>query len=193
MKDKIQAIFNESIEVKKRCGVLTEKIEEVIKLIFDAYQNNKKILIFGNGGSASDAQHFAAELVGRYKLNRKGLPCIALASNSSITTSLSNDFGYEQVFEKQIEALANKGDILIGISTSGNSANIINAIEKGRNLGVKTIALTGATGGKLKDVADITIKVPSTDTPRIQEVHITILHIIAEIVEKELFLGGGEV
>lgn len=162
-------------------------IDKAAKAIVESYKNNGKLMICGNGGSASDAQHFAGELVGRFKIERKALPAIALTENSSVLTAISNDYGYEKVFERQIEAIGEKGDVLVAITTSGNSQNVLNAVKKAKELGLKTIGLVGKRGGKLKGVCDIEILVPSEDTQRIQEMHVTIIHIICGIIENELF------
>ena len=166
------------------------EIAEMVDLILTAYRNGGKVIFCGNGGSAADAQHLAAELVGRFKLERRAYPAIALNTNTSILTALSNDYGYETVFSRQVEALANKNDIIIGLSTSGNSPNIIKAIEAAKARGSKTIGLTGGNGGRLAEVVDLNITVPSDNTPRIQEAHITIGHIVCELVEREL--AGAE-
>lgn len=164
-----------------------DKIEQIVHLIYDAYRNQKKILIFGNGGSAADAQHFAGELVGRFKLQRVALPAIALTTDTSIITAIANDFGFEQIFERQIEALANPDDIAIGITTSGSSLNILRGIEKAKQLGVKTIGFTGKDGGRIAEIADVCLIVPSDNISRIQETHIAIIHIICELLENEMF------
>lgn len=166
------------------------EIEEMVDLILAAYRHGGKVILCGNGGSAADAQHLAAELVGRFKLERRALPAIALNTNTSILTALGNDYGYETVFSRQVEALANENDIVIGLSTSGNSPNVIKAIEAAKTRGAKTIGLTGGNGGRLAEVADLNITVPSANTPRIQEAHITIGHIVCELVEREL--AGAE-
>lgn len=160
------------------------KVEEAIKVIKDCFASGNKILIAGNGGSAADAQHFAAEIVGRYKKERKGYPAIALTTDTSIITAWSNDYGFNSLFSRQIEALGKKGDVFIGISTSGNSQNIIEAVTMAKEIGLKTICLLGKDGGKLKGMADISIIVSSDNTPRIQEIHIMLIHIICEEVEK---------
>ena len=162
-------------------------ISDSSKLCIDSLNNNKKILLAGNGGSAADSQHIAAELVGRFYKNRSALPAIALTTDTSALTAIGNDFGFENIFSRQIEALGNAGDIFIGISTSGNSQNIINAAQQAKILGIKVISLTGSDGGQLKTISDIIIKSPSDDIPRIQETHILIGHIICEIIEKEMF------
>jgi D-sedoheptulose 7-phosphate isomerase len=145
------------------------------------------VILFGNGGSAADAQHIAAEFVGRFKLERQGLPAISLTTNTSIITSIANDYGYEEIFSRQLEGLASDNDIVIGISTSGNARNVIAGLLEAKKMGVKTVALTGSGGGELAKVADISLVVPSDNTPRIQEAHIVIGHIICELAEETLF------
>lgn len=162
------------------------EIDTAVNLIITALRGGGKVIIFGNGGSAADAQHIAAELVGRFKLERQALPAICLNTNTSILTALGNDYGYDSVFRRQIEALANEKDIVIGISTSGNSPNVNEAIKTAKKLGAKTIGLTGGSGGQLAKLADTALVVPSDNTPRVQEFHITIGHIICELVEKAL-------
>ena len=162
-------------------------IGKIAKRIIKAYGEKKKVLIFGNGGSAADAQHIAAELVSKFYLERKGLPAIALNTNVSIITAIGNDYGYDRVFARQVEALAAEGDVVIGISTSGNSPNVLAALETAKGMGAFTVGLAGLKGSKIGAVADLTFNVPSKDTPRIQEVHITAGHIICEIVESEIF------
>jgi D-sedoheptulose 7-phosphate isomerase len=182
------------IELKEHNGVIekilseqTEKINEIARLIINCYKNGGKVILFGNGGSAADAQHIAAELVGQYQLQRKGLPAIALTTNTSILTSIGNDYGFDKIFERQIESLVTNEDIVIGISTSGNSENVLKGILKAKEKGAQTIAFTGKNGGKLKDKVNILLNIPSNNTPRIQEAHITIGHIICGIVENEIF------
>ncbi len=170
---------------------LTEEIKKAAGLIVEAIKGGGKLVLFGNGGSAADAQHIAAEIVGRFKSHRRGLPAIALTTNASILTAVSNDFGYETVFARQVEALGRPEDVFVGISTSGNSPNILLALDWANQLGGKTIALTGARRGKLDKVADLVIKIPSEDTPRIQEGHIAVGHIICGLVE-EAVLGDGD-
>ncbi|MEK6967034.1 MAG: D-sedoheptulose 7-phosphate isomerase [Nanoarchaeota archaeon] len=179
--------MRENMEVKQAViDTQLDKIERLANYIVDVYKNHKKILIFGNGGSAADAQHFAAELVGRYKMERQGLPAIALTTDTSAITAIANDYGYDEIFSRQVEALANSGDLVVGITTSGNSPNVILALEKAKKIGCKTVGFGGKDGGKLKDIADMTIIVPSSNTPRIQETHITIIHIVCELLEKEM-------
>jgi D-sedoheptulose 7-phosphate isomerase len=165
---------------------LSEEIVIAIKMIIDALEVGGKVILIGNGGSAADAQHIAAEFIGRFKLERKGLPAIALNNDTSVLTALANDYGYDNVFSRQLEALGNNKDILIAISTSGNSPNILEAVKIARTNDIKVIGLTGGTGGKLKDMANIAIIVPSDNIARIQEAHITIGHVVCNLVEKEL-------
>lgn len=169
---------------------LSDIIAAAAQKVINAYKVDGKVLLIGNGGSAADAQHIAAELVGRFKLERAGLPAIALTANTSILTALANDYAYDAVFSRQLEALANDKDVLIAITTSGSSPNILKAVETAHAKGVVVIALTGDNGDKLKDMADLTIAVPSDNTARVQEAHITIGHIICHLVEKELFNTG---
>ncbi|MDO8568210.1 MAG: D-sedoheptulose 7-phosphate isomerase [Dehalococcoidales bacterium] len=164
----------------------TGEIARVAQAIIAAYKAGGKVVFFGNGGSAADAQHLAGEMVGKLLLNRKAFPAIALNTNSSILTALANDFGYDSVFARQVEALVNKGDVVIGISTSGNSPNVIEGLKAARVKGARTVGFSGNGGGKLKDAADMVITVPSDSTPRIQEAHITIGHIVCGLVEAEL-------
>ena len=165
----------------------SEKIEECVNLILNSLKNNKKILLAGNGGSATQASHIAAEFTGKYKLERKALPAIALTTDLAAITAIANDYGFEKIFERQIEAIGQEDDVLIALSTSGNSQNIINAVEKAKKMKIKVIGLLGKDGGKQKNTSNVEIIVPSENTPRIQEAHITILHIICELVEKQLF------
>jgi len=188
MRERIKEIMLESIQVKEE--LLHTKIAEILEiteLIIEALKKNGKVILFGNGGSASDAQHIAAEFVGRFKKERAGLAAIALTTNTSILTALANDYGYEIVFAKQIEALGQKFDIAIGISTSGKAKNVSAGIRQAKKMGIKTVALTGQDGGELAKLADVNLIVPSQVTARIQEAHITIGHIICELVEEALF------
>ena len=162
-----------------------KKIEEIASLFISTLNSKGKIIFMGNGGSAADAQHLAAELVGRFKKDRVALAAIALSTNSSTLTAVGNDYGFDQVFVRQIQALAKKGDLIVGISTSGKSKNVISAIKKAKELGLKTVGLLGKDGGDLKDIVDIDLTIPSSDTPRIQEMHILAGHIICEIVEEQ--------
>ena len=175
--------LNEHIEVAKKTKELLPLIEEAGKLCLNALKNNKKILIAGNGGSAADSQHFSAELTGRFKKERISLPAIALTTDTSALTAIGNDYGYEYVFSRQLEGLGNEGDIFIGISTSGNSQNIIEAIKMAKEKNIKVITLLGKDGGKMKNLGDINIIIPSNNTPRIQEMHIMILHMICMLID----------
>lgn len=167
-------------------AILAE-IKNIASEIIEAYKKEKKLLVAGNGGSAADAQHIAGELVSKFYFDRPGLPAIALTTDTSIITAIGNDYGYEKLFERQIQANGVEGDVFIGITTSGNSPNIIKALEECKRKNITTVGLTGETGGKIADICDYCIKVPSKETPRIQEAHIMIGHIICAIVEKELF------
>jgi len=179
--------LEESAQIKKAIAKSRiAEIEHVVEFIIGAYKTGGKVVLFGNGGSAADAQHIASELVGRFMLKRQAFPAIALTTNTSTLTALANDYGYETVFSRQVEALVNERDVVIGISTSGNSPNVVEAIKMAKIKGAKTVALTGSDGGKLAEVADLALIVPSDSTPRIQEAHITIGHIVCELVEKEL-------
>ncbi len=179
-------MMQESIQTKESFLQQEENINKAAEAIIECFKEGNKVLICGNGGSAADAQHIAAEFVGRYKLEREGYPAIALTTDSSILTAWSNDYSYDTVFERQVQALGQKGDILLGISTSGNSENIVKAFEKGKEKSLTLISLTGNKGGKLKGMSNINIDVDSNNTPRIQECHILAYHIICEIVEREL-------
>jgi D-sedoheptulose 7-phosphate isomerase len=176
-----------SIEVHERLiSACLPQLTAAAEALVSAYCRGHKALFFGNGGSAADAQHLAAEFVGRYLRERKPLPALALNANSSAVTAIGNDYGFEQVFARQIQALAQPGDVAVGISTSGCSQNVLEAIRCARSLGLLTIALTGSMGGRLRDVADILIAVPSDETPRIQECHILIGHALADAVEQAI-------
>lgn len=172
--------------IAKVIETMQEPLLEASKLAVETLRNGNKILLCGNGGSAADAQHIAAELTGRYKTERRGLPGIALTTDTSALTAIGNDYGYDRVFDRQVEALANKGDLLIGISTSGNSTNVINALQVAREMGCKTLGLTGRDGGAMNELCDINLVVPSNDTPRIQEMHILFAHTICQIIDNEL-------
>jgi len=169
--------------IKAVIGNMETPLEEAAKLIVETLKCGNKVLLCGNGGSAADAQHIAAELTGRYKSERRGLPAIALTTDTSALTAISNDYGYAKVFDRQVEALANQGDLLIGISTSGNSDNIISALGTAKELGCTTLGLSGRDGGKMNDLCDVNLVVPSDDTPRIQEMHILFGHILCQIVD----------
>jgi D-sedoheptulose 7-phosphate isomerase len=166
---------------------LTPRIAAVADLLVEVLGAGKKLLVMGNGGSAADAQHFAAEIVGRFKLERRGLPALALSTDTSILTALGNDYGFDSIFRRQVEALAGPGDVVVGISTSGSSTNVREALLLARERGCRTVGLLGRDGGTIKDIVDLGLTVPSQDTPRIQEGHITIIHILCDLVEKRLF------
>ena len=187
MQNKIKNMIHESAETVKLCEALAPQTEKAAKLVINAFNSGKKILLVGNGGSASQAIHIAAEFTGRYKIERKGMPAIALTADLAAITAIGNDYGFEAIFERQIEALGNEGDVLIAISTSGNSANIIKAVEKAKKMKINVIGLLGKDGGKMKNTSNVEIIVPSDNTPRIQEAHIMILHIICELVDNQLF------
>ena len=162
-------------------------IAEMGSLISAALTNGNKLLVMGNGGSAADSQHFVAEIVGRFKMERKALPAVALSTDTSILTAIGNDYGFDSIFSRQVEALAAPGDIVVGLSTSGNSPNVLKALNAAREQGCRTIGLLGKDGGSIRSACDLALVVPSTDTPRIQEGHITIIHIVCDLVEKKLF------
>jgi D-sedoheptulose 7-phosphate isomerase len=186
----VKSIILSSIETKKSIlndDALITTIEEVTQIITSAFQNGNKVLFCGNGGSAADAQHLAAEFSGRFYTDRNPLPSEALHCNTSYLTAVANDYGYDVVYSRMIKGVGKKGDVLIGLSTSGNSVNIINAFAQAKELGMITIAFTGSTGGQMKNTTDYLINVPSTDTPRIQESHIMIGHIVCQLVESNLF------
>lgn len=190
MKTEIKQIISESILVKQHIlqdNTILEEIHKIIDSIVHAFKNDKKVLFCGNGGSAADAQHLAAELSGRFYINRDPLFAEALHVNSSYMTAVANDYSYEDVYGRLIKAMGRKGDVLVAISTSGNSSNILKGIEAARLQKMIIIGMTGSTGGKIQQLCDYILKVPSTDTPRIQESHIMMGHIICEMVEKSLF------
>lgn len=166
---------------------LTPRIAEMVELMVDTFQRGGKVLVMGNGGSAADAQHFVAEIVGRFKMERRGLPALALSTDTSILTAIGNDYGFDRVFSRQVEALAAPGDLVIGISTSGNSPNVLLALQLARETGCRTVGLLGKDGGSIKDACDLALIVPTNDTPRVQEAHITIIHVVCDLLEKTLF------
>jgi D-sedoheptulose 7-phosphate isomerase len=184
-------VLNEHLMFFKSLTQLSDEISNAGRMLSDTIENGKKILICGNGGSASDAQHFAAEIVGRFTRERSAWPAVALSTDTSIITSIANDYGYSEVFSRQVEALGLSGDILIGISTSGHSKNVIQAAIQAKQKRMQTIALVGNKGGELIEHADIAIMIPSDITARIQEAHIFILHFWAEMIESTL-TGGKE-
>ncbi len=178
--------FNDHQDVlKKTIEELENDIKEAGELIVSTLKAGNKILLFGNGGSAGDAQHIAAELTGRYKTERHGLPAIALTTDTSAITAIGNDYGFDRIFDRQVEAIGKEGDLLIGISTSGNSRNVLRALEFGKDNGMNTLGLSGKGGGDMKNLCDINIIIPSDDTARIQEMHITIGHILCGIVDQQ--------
>ncbi len=182
--------IEEAIEIKRRFFVENaERLIEAAKLIAGVFRKGGKLLIVGNGGSAADAQHLAAEFVNRFEMERAPLPAIALTTDTSILTSVGNDYSFHEVFSKQVRALGRAGDMLLAISTSGNSENVLKALEQAKKMDIATIALTGRDGGRLKGMADITLVVEAESTPRIQEVHITACHMLCELTEKMLFEG----
>lgn len=187
---KIKDIIRASIAVKESVlsnEQLLQTVNEATDLIVKAFQNGNRVYFCGNGGSAADAQHLAAEFSGRFYTDRNALPAEALHCNTSYLTAVANDYGYDVVYSRLIEGIANKGDVLVGLSTSGNSGNILKAFEVARKKGVVTIAFTGDTGGKMASLSDYLINIPSKDTPRIQESHIMLGHIICQLVEERYF------
>ena len=185
MQSTIKNEFNEHIKVSVETIKSTEKsIETAANLCIESLKKGNKILLFGNGGSAADAQHIAAELVGRYKTERKGLSAIALTTDTSTITSIANDYGYLHVFDRQVEALANKGDVVIGISTGGGSANVISALRLANDLGCKTIGFSGRDGGEFNTLCDVNLIAIAEDTTRIQEMHILIGHTLCHLIEQ---------
>jgi D-sedoheptulose 7-phosphate isomerase len=182
--------ISESITVKEAMlndAELINVVESIAALIVETYRNGGKVLLAGNGGSAADAQHIAAELVSRFTFDRPALPAMALTTDTSILTAISNDYGYDSLFSRQLEASAKPGDVFIAISTSGNSPNIVRALKTANDIGVVAVGLTGATGGEMADLCRYCVNIPSTDTPRIQEGHITIGHILCASTEQVLF------
>lgn len=195
MREDIVKRIEENIGMKKSIlndTHLIDTIERAATVVVSAIKNGNKVIFCGNGGSAADSQHLAAELIGKFYFNRRSLPAVSLTVNTSIITAIGNDFGFEKVFSRQLEGIGKAGDVLIGLSTSGNSENVVEAFRLAKELGISTIAFTGESGGILRDLADILINVPSSDTPRIQEAHIMVGHIICELVEKEFVVNGRE-
>ena len=186
MQSIIKHEFNEHIKASQNTlDSIPKQIETASKICINSLKNGGKILIMGNGGSAADAQHIAAELVGRYKTERKGLPAIALTTDTSAITSIANDYGFLHVFDRQVEALAHKDDVVIGISTGGTSPNVVNALTVANKLDCKTIGLSGKDGGEFNSLCNVNLLVNSNDTPRIQEMHILIGHTICHLIEQE--------
>jgi D-sedoheptulose 7-phosphate isomerase len=186
IKDIIQASINTKLSVLQNEDLI-KNIEACVTLLVAAFKNGNKVLFCGNGGSAADAQHLAAEFSGRFYIDRDALPAEALHVNTSYITAVANDYSYDVVYSRMIKGIGNKGDVLVGLSTSGNSLNIIKAFEIAKEKGMHTIGFTGSTGGKMKELSHYLLNVPSTDTPRIQESHILIGHIICQLVEEQYF------
>ena len=182
--DEINAIFDDSIDVISKSKNLSEKINESALKIISCIKNNGKVVLFGNGGSAADAQHMTAELIGRFKVDSNPIPAIALTTDTSVITSIANDYDFDEIFSRQCEALVNKNDIVIAISTSGNSSNIIKGIIEAKEKQSFVIGLTGNSGGKLKSEVDLLLDIPSNDTARIQEGHRLIIHSLCQLIEK---------
>ena len=190
MRAKINSIISASIDVKNQLLAdeqIQQTIENAINVITEAFRNGKKVLFCGNGGSAADAQHLAAEFSGRFYKNRKALPSEALHCNTSYLTAVANDYSYDVIYSRLVEGICEEGDVLVGLSTSGNSKNILNAFAAAKEKKVITIGFTGSHGGQMRDASDYLVNVPSNDTPRIQESHIMIGHIICEMVEEKIF------
>jgi len=186
----IRRRIQESIEAKRRIledDLLLGGIQAATELVIEAYRSGRKTLLAGNGGSAADAQHIAAELVGRYGFDRPALPSIALTTDTSILTAVGNDYGFDRIFSRQVEALGTEGDVFVGISTSGNSANILRALVACKEKGIASIGLTGTGGGKMAELCDICLRIPSGETARVQESHILIGHILCGLVEEALY------
>lgn len=193
--NEIKNIISSAIDLNKlvlQNDILLSQIKIVSEVLTQCFERGNKVMFCGNGGSAADAQHLAAEFSGRFYLDRKALPAEALHCNSSYLTAVANDYSYDLIYSRLLEGIGKKGDVLVGITTSGNSKNIINAFIKAKEIGIQTIALTGETGGELKNHANLLINIPSLDTPRIQECHILIGHIICYLVEKNLFASVKE-
>jgi len=185
MKSIIEFEFNEHLKTAQATmESISDSLETAANLCINSLKNGGKILIFGNGGSAADAQHIAAELVGRYKTERIGLPAMALTTDTSALTAIGNDYGYDRIFNRQVEALANKGDVIIGISTGGSSGNVISGLKLAKDLGCKTVGFSGRGGGDMNTLCDINLVVPAEDTARIQEMHIVIGHTICHLIDQ---------
>ena len=188
MIEHIQNAFRDSVSVKEAfVARYADEVATVAKRLVAAFKKGQKVLLFGNGGSATDASHIAGELVNRFNRDREGLPAIALGCDPSVVTSISNDYDFQEVFSRQVRAFGRKGDVAIGLSTSGNSPNVLRAVEAAKTLGMLTIGFTGKDGGKLATLVDHAFIVPSNSTPRIQETHITLSHVLCELVEDMLF------
>jgi len=191
MKTLISTSLEQSVKAQQDfAAASSDRIVQLVEWIIETFQGGGKLLIFGNGGSAADAQHMAAEFVNRFKISRRPLPAIALTTDSSVLTSIGNDFGYDLIFVKQIEALGKPGDLVLAISTSGTSPNVVKAVEIAREMGIRTVALTGGTdrpGGDLGPLVDLLLNVPADSTPHIQETHLWVEHMVCELVEREMF------
>lgn len=184
MKDVIKSEFESHLQtIQDVIETMSEPLQEASVLAIETLKAGKKVILFGNGGSAADAQHIAAELTGRYKTERRGLPGLALTTDTSALTAIGNDYGYDRVFDRQVESLAQEGDLLIGISTSGNSQNVINAFKIGKEIGCKIVGFSGRDGGEMNDYCDVNLVVPSNNTPRIQEMHILFGHTICQLID----------
>lgn len=184
----IEEELQESVEVKNRLlSTGAGTIKDIARTVLGCLKAGNTIYLMGNGGSAADAQHIAGEMIGRFKRDRRALPVLALTTDSSVLTAVANDYGFDSCFEKQVEAFVKRGDVVIGLSTSGNSRGVLKAMRLAKERGAATIGLTGQEGGELKNLVDLCLRVPSTNTPRIQECHITVAHILCSLVEKELF------
>jgi D-sedoheptulose 7-phosphate isomerase len=191
--EKIKRIIQASIDVKKEVlqqEELLQTVTQVVDIIVQAFRNGNRVYFCGNGGSAADAQHLAAEFSGRFYTDRKALPSEALHCNTSYLTAVANDYSYDVVYARLIDGIGNQGDVLVGLTTSGNSGNIVKAFETARTKGITTVGFTGTTGGLLKSLSDYLINIPSTDTPRIQESHILVGHIICQLVEETYFANA---
>ena len=189
MKDEIQGILRDTARLHEALLEQAQSIEQAARTICDALAAGGRLYVMGNGGSAADAQHLACELVGRFEKERRPLPCQALTSDTSVLTSLLNDYGADDVFTRQVAAFAREGDVVVGISTSGRSANVNRALAEARRRGARTVGLTGRSGGQMPGLCDVAVCVPADHTPRIQEGHQTVIHIICHLVERELFPG----
>ncbi|MFO7956799.1 MAG: SIS domain-containing protein [Candidatus Brocadiia bacterium] len=187
MKERIERILRASAEVHQRLVERSGLIEDIARRLVDVLSGGGAVYVMGNGGSAADAQHLAGELVGRFLMERRPLPCHALTTDTSVLTAVANDYGFEQVFEKQVRAHVRPGDAVIGISTSGNSANVLAGVRAAKEIGALTVGLSGAGGGALAAECDVTLAVPADETPRVQEGHATVIHILCELIEDGLF------
>jgi len=187
MQERIREILDEAVAVQQKLPELVPSMERAARMVVEAFRAGRSLYVMGNGGSAADAQHLAGELVGRFLAERDALPCHALSTDTSVLTALANDYGVDQLFARQVAAFVGQGDVVMGISTSGNSADVNAAIREARARGARTIGLAGRDGGELAGLCDLAIVVPSESTPRIQEAHGTIVHIICQLVEESMF------